>query len=62
VSQISKVKEGIKQRRENRKIKRRIEVVADPEKAGRDKKKKNERKKERRKEIGADERSKRRGW
>ena len=62
VSQISKVKDGIKQRRENRRIKRRIEVVADPEKAGRDKKKKNERKKERRKEIGAEERSKRRGW
>jgi U3 small nucleolar RNA-associated protein 20 len=62
VKQTGMVKEGIKGRREGRRRKRRIEVVAQPEKAGREKKRKNERKKERRREVGAGERSRRRGW
>jgi U3 small nucleolar RNA-associated protein 20 len=62
VRQVAGVNEDIKKRRESRRIKRRIEVVTDPEKAGRDKKRKNERLKERRKELGAEQRSRRHGW
>ncbi|KAL8999217.1 MAG: hypothetical protein Q9169_001882 [Polycauliona sp. 2 TL-2023] len=62
IMHLSKVREGIKGRREDRRVKRRIEAVADPEKMGRFKQRKGEKKKERRKEKSADQRSKRRGW
>ncbi|KAI9738764.1 MAG: U3 snoRNP protein [Cirrosporium novae-zelandiae] len=62
VNAYARVKADVKARREGRRTKRRIEAVADPEKAGLEKKKKGERKKERRKEKSADHRSKRRGW
>jgi len=62
VTQLSKVREGVKQRREGRRIKRRLEAVAEPEKVGRDKRRKGEKKKEKRKERGGEERSRRRGW
>ncbi|KAL8757737.1 MAG: hypothetical protein Q9199_001990 [Rusavskia elegans] len=62
VVHLNKVREGIKGRREDRRVKRRIEAVADPEKMGRFKQRKGEKKKEKRKEKSAGERSKRRGW
>ncbi|KAI9835282.1 MAG: hypothetical protein M1819_002426 [Sarea resinae] len=62
VAQMSKVRQGVRERREGRRVKRRIEAVADPEKMGREKQKKGERKKEKRKERSAEERGRRRGW
>ncbi|KAL2001769.1 hypothetical protein VTN02DRAFT_1293 [Thermoascus thermophilus] len=62
VAQMSRVKDAIKERREGRRMKRRIDAVADPEKVGREKKRKNERKREKRKEKGQEYRGKRRGW
>ena len=59
---LSKVRDGIKERREDRRAKRRIDAAAEPEKTGRLKKRKGERKKEKRKERGAGQRSRRRGW
>ncbi|KAL2870986.1 putative HEAT repeat protein (DRIM) [Aspergillus lucknowensis] len=62
IKQMALVQEAIKKRREGRRVKRRIEAVADPEKYGRDKKRRNDRKREKRKEKGAEYRSRRRGW
>ncbi|KAL3460241.1 armadillo-type protein [Aspergillus heterothallicus] len=62
INQASVVQEAIKKRREGRRVKRRIEAVADPEKYGRDKKRRNDRKREKRKEKSAEHRGKRRGW
>lgn len=62
VAQMARVQEAIKERREGRRVKRRIEAVADPEKVGREKKRKNDRKREKRKEKGMEYRDKRRGW
>ncbi|KAJ5101622.1 hypothetical protein NUU61_003844 [Penicillium alfredii] len=62
VVQMSRVQETIKERREGRRIKRRIEAVADPEQYGRDKKRRNDRKKDKRREKGLEHRGKRRGW
>ncbi|KAL8675061.1 MAG: hypothetical protein Q9168_000544 [Polycauliona sp. 1 TL-2023] len=62
VMHLSKVREGIKDRRDVRRVKRRLEAVADPERMGRYKQRKGEKKKEKRKEKSADQRSKRRGW
>ncbi|GAD93661.1 HEAT repeat protein (DRIM), putative [Paecilomyces variotii No. 5] len=62
VAQMTRVQESIKERREGRRVKRRIEAVADPEKVGREKKRRNERKREKRKEKGLEFRGKRRGW
>ncbi len=56
---LLRVREGVKERRGLRRAKRKVLAVREPEKAGRDKRKKIERKKERRKERGA-EHSKRR--
>ncbi|KAI9784262.1 MAG: U3 snoRNP protein [Candelina submexicana] len=61
-SQMSRVRKGVKERREGRRIKRRIEAVATPEKLGREKKRKGEKKREKRKERSGEERSRRRGW
>ncbi|KAJ5476050.1 hypothetical protein N7475_001779 [Penicillium sp. IBT 31633x] len=62
VDQISRVQAAIKERREGRRAKRRIDAVADPEKYGREKMKKNERKRDKRREKGLEHRGKRRGW
>ncbi|KAL4973860.1 armadillo-type protein [Aspergillus desertorum] len=62
INQMSVIQEEIKKRREDRRVKRRIEAVADPEKYGRDKKRRNDRKREKRKEKSAEHRGKRRGW
>jgi U3 small nucleolar RNA-associated protein 20 len=62
VQQLQKVREGVRERREGRRSKRRVEAITAPEKTEKEKRRKVERKKERRKEKGGDERSKRRGW
>lgn len=62
VDVVAKVQEGVRARREERRSKRRIEAVADPEKTARIKVRKGERKKEKRKEKSADFRGRRRGW
>ncbi|MCJ1396291.1 U3 snoRNP protein [Xylographa bjoerkii] len=62
IAKLSKVRQGVKERREGRRTKRRLEAVVAPEKAGRDKKLKGEKKKEKRKEKSGEERGRRRGW
>lgn len=62
VAQMSQIQEDVKARREERRVKRRIEAVTDPEKFGREKKRKNDRKRVKRKEKGLDFRDRRRGW
>lgn len=62
IAQMTKVQETVKERREGRRVKRRIEAVADPERHERDKKRRNDRKREKRKERGLEHRGKRRGW
>lgn len=62
VTCLTKVRQGITERREGRRVKRRIEAVAEPEKTGRWKKRKGEKKREKRKEKSEGQRSKRRGW
>ena len=59
---LSKVRQEVKARREGRKIKRRIEAVAEPERAGKAKKRKGEKKREKRKEKSGEQRGLRRGW
>lgn len=61
VSQMATAQEQVKARRGERKVKRRIEAVADPEKFNQEKKRKHERKRERRKESGHNYQKKRRG-
>ncbi|KAH2331092.1 hypothetical protein KXW87_001697 [Aspergillus fumigatus] len=62
ITQMASVQDSIKERREGRRMKRRIEAVAEPEKYERDKKRRNDRKREKRKEKGMEQRGKRRGW
>ncbi|KAK2740295.1 U3 snoRNP protein [Myotisia sp. PD_48] len=62
VTQIAGGREAMKSRRDDRRIKRKLEAVTDPEKFGRDKKRKHDRKREKRKERGLDHRSRRQGW
>ena len=59
---MSKVREGVKARREGRRVKRRIDMVAAPQRAGQVKKRKGEKKREKRKERSHDQRGRRRGW
>ncbi|KAF4540927.1 Down-regulated-in-metastasis protein [Lasiodiplodia theobromae] len=59
---MNKVREGVKQRREGRRVKRALDRVAEPERAEREKRRKRERGKERRKEKGHEARGRRRGW
>ncbi|KAK8205966.1 armadillo-type protein [Phyllosticta capitalensis] len=56
------VREGVVSRREGRRAKRRVEAVAEPERALQKKRRRHERERERKKEKGWDERGKRRGW
>ncbi|RFU32484.1 hypothetical protein B7463_g3857, partial [Scytalidium lignicola] len=60
--QLLKVREGVRERRMHRSSKRKIEAIAQPEKFGKDKKRKGEKKKEKRKERGLEHRDKRRGY
>lgn len=62
ITLLSAVRAEVKERREGRRVKRRIGAVAEPEKAGKIKKRKGERKRERRKEKSGEERGRRRGW
>lgn len=62
ISVLSKVREEVKARREGRRVKRRIEAVADPQRAGKAKKRKGEKKREKRKEKSGEQRGLRRGW
>ncbi|KAB8074732.1 armadillo-type protein [Aspergillus leporis] len=62
VKQMALVQEQIKEKREGRRVKRRIEAVTDPERFGREKKRRNDRKRDKRKEKGMEHRGRRRGW
>lgn len=62
VARLNKVRSLVKERREGRRVKRRIEAVAEPEKAGKLKQRKGEKKRDKRKERSGQERGKRRGW
>ncbi|PWY78231.1 HEAT repeat protein [Aspergillus heteromorphus CBS 117.55] len=62
VKYMSQVQDTIKQRREGRRVKRRIEAVTEPERYEQDKKRRNDRKREKRKEKGAEHRGRRQGW
>jgi U3 small nucleolar RNA-associated protein 20 len=62
IAHMAKVQENIRQRREGRRVKRRIEAVQEPERYEKDKRRRNDRKKEKRKEKGLEHRGKRRGW
>lgn len=62
INEMAKVQDQVKERREGRRVKRRIEAVADPERFERDKRRKNERKRVKRHEKSLEHRGKRRGW
>lgn len=62
VTQVASIQENIRARRDERRSKRRIEAVADPEKFGREKKRKNDRKKFKRSERDRGFRDRRRGY
>ena len=62
IANLARVREGVKERREGRRVKRRIEAVAQPEKAAILKRIKGEKKKEKRKDRSGEERGRRRGW
>ncbi|KAJ8117189.1 hypothetical protein OPT61_g1567 [Boeremia exigua] len=56
------VQKAVRERREERRRKRKVDAVADPEKWGREKKRRNDVKRVKRKEKGAEHRGQRRGW
>ncbi|EED22071.1 HEAT repeat protein (DRIM), putative [Talaromyces stipitatus ATCC 10500] len=62
VDQMARIQENIRARREERRVKRRIDAVADPERFGREKRRKNDRKHVKRKERGHEFRERRRGF
>ena len=62
IANLARVREGVKERREGRRVKRRIEAVAQPEKAAILKRRKGEKKKDKRKDRSEEERGRRRGW
>ena len=62
IANLTRVREGVKERREGRRVKRRIEAVAQPEKAAALKRRKGEKKKDNRKGRSEEERGRRRGW
>ena len=59
---MTNVQKGVRERREGRRQKRKVEAVSAPEKFGKEKKRRNEVKKVKRKEKSAEYRGKRRGW
>ena len=62
ILQLSRVREEVKERREGRRAKRKIETVTEPEKTERAKVRKGEKKREKRKERGRAHEGRRRGW
>ena len=62
ITQMAIVQDSIRMRREDRRAKRRIEAVTEPEKHGHQKKRRNDRKHEKRRERGFEHRGKRQGW
>ncbi|KAH7354590.1 HEAT repeat protein-like protein [Pyrenochaeta sp. MPI-SDFR-AT-0127] len=59
---MSDVQRAAKERREERRRKRKVEAVADPERWGKEKRRRNFIKKDKRKEKGLEHRGRRRGW
>jgi U3 small nucleolar RNA-associated protein 20 len=59
---MNDVQKAVRERREDRRRKRKVEAVADPEKWGKEKKRRNDLKRVKRKEKGAEHRGQRRGW
>ena len=62
IARFAEVQQGVRERREGRRVKRRIGAVMEPARAAREKRRKGEKKKVKRKERSAEERGKRRGW
>lgn len=59
---MSDVQKVVRERREARRSKRKVEAVADPEKWGKEKRRRNDVKRVKRKEKGQESRGRRRGW
>ncbi|KAL6704144.1 U3 snoRNP protein [Coniothyrium glycines] len=59
---MGEVQKLVRERREERRRKRKVEAVADPEKWGKEKKRRNDVKRVKRKEKGEEMRGRRRGW
>lgn len=59
---MSDVQKAVRERRDERRRKRKVEAVADPEKWGKEKKRRNDVKRVKRKEKGQENRGRRRGW
>jgi len=62
VAQVSEVQKGIRDRREGRRAKRRVEAISMPEKFGKEKRRRHDVKRVRKKERGNEARGMRRGW
>ena len=62
VTLLQGVQKGIRDRREGRRAKRRIEAVSMPEKVGQEKRRRQDVKRAKRKEKGLEARGRRRGW
>jgi len=62
INEKAKVEKAVRERREERRVKRRLEAVSDPVRDGERKRRKHDAAKIRRKEKSAEERGKRRGW
>ena len=62
VGVMAEIRKSVEEKRKDRRIKRRIEAVADPESAGVKRNKKHIKEKLRRKERNSEQRSRRRGW
>ncbi|CAN9454176.1 unnamed protein product [Alternaria alternata] len=59
---MAEVQRGVRERREERRRKRKVDAVLDPEKVGKEKRRRHDVKRVKRKERSAEERGKRRGW
>jgi len=59
---MSDVQKAVRERRDERRRKRKVEAVADPEKWGKEKKRRNDVKRVKRKEKSQENRGRRRGW
>jgi U3 small nucleolar RNA-associated protein 20 len=59
---MGEVQKGVKQRREERRTKRKVEAITNPEKYGQDKRRRHMVEKARKKEKAKEERGRRRGW
>ncbi|KAK5169955.1 hypothetical protein LTR04_005469 [Oleoguttula sp. CCFEE 6159] len=62
VAAMQAVQKTVRERREGRRVKRRLDAVSAPERYGREKVRRYEQKKEKRKERGGEARGRRRGW